>query len=95
MSLFLPRKCYMGCVFLQIRMSYYAPFPAFYPYPVDYYPLYGPDQMDPNSQMFYAPPPGPVPNGGLNFRQHKPGYNNRKESNDSGISDASSRKVSR
>ena len=61
MSLFSPRKCYMGCVFLQIRMSYYAPFPAFYPYPVDYYPLYGPVQMGPNSQMFYAPAPGTRP----------------------------------
>ena len=77
------------------RMSYYAPFPAFYPYPVDYYPMYGPEQMDPNSQMFYAPPPGPISNGGLGFHQNKPGYNNRKESNDSGIFDASSRKVSR
>ena len=74
-------------------MSYYAPFPAFYPYPVDYYPMYGPDQMDPSNQMFYAPPPGPMPTGGMGY--NKPGYNNRKESSDSGIFDASSRKVSR
>ena len=77
-------------------MSYYAPFPGFYAYPpVDYYAMYGPEQMDPNGQMYYAPPPGPIPNNGLGFRNDKTGYNHRKESNDSGIDDSSSRKVSR
>ena len=79
-------------------MSYYAPYPGFYAYPKgypgqEYYAMYPPDQMDPNDPIFYGPN---VPNQpGNNFRQDKPGFNNRKESNDSGISEPASRKVSR
>jgi hypothetical protein len=84
-------------------MSYYAPYPGFYPYPMgypgqEYYAMYPPDQMDPNDPIFYdgsnlSNVNNYMPNN--NFRPDKVGYNNRKESNDSGISDASSRKVSR
>ena len=84
----------------EVRMSYYAPYPGFYAYPMgypgqEYYAMYPPDQMDPNDQMFYPPNPGHPGNNGNGFRPEKSGFNNRKESNDSGISEPASRKVSK
>lgn len=89
-------------------MSFYPQYPpaAFYAYPMpypsqDFYAMYPPTAMDPNAQIYYEPNNNMNVNSPYNnnnqfkFRNDKPGYNNRKDSQDSGISDyMSSRKTS-
>lgn len=82
-------------------MSYYSPYPGFYAYPMTYtgqefYPVYPPGgQMDNSGTIFYQDAPGDsLPNGSSKLLDKKVGFNNRKESHDSGISDSPSRKIS-
>ena len=80
-------------------MAFFPQFSGFYAHPMyypnqEFYAMYHPNAMDSN-QMFYQDSNN---NGnGMHFKFNKPGYNNRKISQDSGISDFSSvasRKVS-
>jgi len=73
-------------------MAFYPHFSGFYAYPMhfpnqEFYPMYPPNSMDPNATMFYD-------NNNMGHHHfskfNKPGFNNRKVSQDSGISDFSS-----
>lgn len=82
-------------------MTFYPQFPAFYAYPMafpsqEFYAVYPPNSVEGsgnNNVNFYeANSNGPPNSHGhhVKFKTDKPGYNNRKESTDSGISDFSS-----
>ena len=81
-------------------MAFYPhQFPAFYAYPMpfpnqEYFSMYPPNPVDPNGHVFYQDSnnnnPNMSPYSQLKLNNDKAGYNNRKESQDSGISDFSS-----
>ncbi len=93
-------------------MAFYPQFPgyfAYHPMPFpnhqEFYAMYPPNPpMDPNGHVYYQDTnnnspvaPSSIPYNQLKLRNEKPGFNNRKESQDSGISDfsnPSSRKTS-
>jgi hypothetical protein len=77
-------------------MAFYPQFPGFYAHPMyfpnqDFYAMYHPNAIDSN-QAFYQDNNNNNNGGGHHhhYKFNKPGYNNRKISQDSGISDFSS-----
>jgi hypothetical protein len=73
-------------------MAFYPQFSGFYAHPMyfpnqEFYPMYHSNGMDSN-QVYYQDTNNN--SGGLHYKFNKPGYNNRKISQDSGISDFSS-----
>jgi hypothetical protein len=78
-------------------MAFYPHFSGFYAHPMyfpnqDFYAMYPPGSMESN-QVFYQDANNNNSSGGGNphhYKFNKPGYNNRKISQDSGISDFSS-----
>lgn len=82
-------------------MAFYPQFSGFYAHPMyfpnqEFYAMYHPNAMESN-QVFYQDSNNNGSGNGMHFKFNKPGYNNRKISQDSGISDFStgaSRKVS-
>ena len=98
---------------VQNRMAYYPQYPAFYAYPVpfpnqEFYALYPPNPAGHSGHIYYQDTAGNSNNmnvaaSGIPYNNNmravdKFGYNNRKDSQDSGISELSdgsnSRKVS-
>lgn len=93
-------------------MAFYPQFPAIYAYPMpfanqDFYAMYPPGAEAGNGHVYFdhpgmhgsGSPPGATNIGRHGHGMQKPGFNNRKESTDSGISDysnfsANSRKTS-
>ena len=83
-------------------MAFYPhQYPAFYAYPMpfpnqEYFAMYPPNPVDPTGHVYYqdsnnnTPTPNMSAYSQLKLHNDKIGYNNRKDSQDSGISDFSS-----